>query len=212
MKKRNLYIIGAGGFGREVESWIKDIPIEKRDWEFKGFLDSVKDIGSLTYPSDYLIVGNERTFKFNKSDYVILAFADANMREEAYEFLKDKVSFYSFISPKAIIGKFCEIGEGAIICPNVVITTNVKIGKLCIINAGSQIGHDTSLGSYCSLMGNVDITGNCIIGDKVYFGTGSTVIPSRKIANQTKVGAGSVVLRNISKEGKTIFGNPAQYL
>ncbi len=36
---KRLFIIGAGGFGREVFSWIQQIPNRDREWAFGGFLD-----------------------------------------------------------------------------------------------------------------------------------------------------------------------------
>jgi len=37
MKK--LYIVGAGGFGRELLWWVKDINAKEPTWEIMGFLD-----------------------------------------------------------------------------------------------------------------------------------------------------------------------------
>ena len=39
MAMRNLYIVGAGGFGREVYCWLQDAFPSERDWQFCGFLD-----------------------------------------------------------------------------------------------------------------------------------------------------------------------------
>ena len=210
MKKRNLYIIGAGSFGRELESWLQFIPNHERDWELKGYMDSVQGKGPLPYPSDYEILGDERTYPFNKEDYVLISIANPIVRENIYNSLRDKVSFFTFISPQAIIGNFNYIEEGSIICPNVVITTNVKLGKFTIVNIGSQIGHDVRIDNFTSLMANVDIAGKCIIGKRCFLGSNSTVIPDKKIANDIKVGAGAIVIRNFSKEKITIFGNPAK--
>ena len=36
---KNLYIVGAGGFGREVYAWLLDLPECNFEWQIKGFLD-----------------------------------------------------------------------------------------------------------------------------------------------------------------------------
>ena len=35
----SLYIVGAGGFGRELFNWIKQHPDSGKAWNFAGFLD-----------------------------------------------------------------------------------------------------------------------------------------------------------------------------
>ena len=209
-RKKKLYIVGAGSFGRELESWLHFIPEEKRDWEFKGYLDSVQGKGKLPYPSDFEILGDEKTYPLKKEDYILISIANSIVREKIYKSLKGKVTFFTFISPQAIIGKFNYIDEGSIICPNVIITTNVKLGKCCIVNIGSQIGHDVKVGDFTSLMANVDIAGKCVIGERCFIGTNSTLIPERIIADDITIGAGAIVIRNFNKEKNTIFGNPAK--
>ena len=41
MKK--LYIVGAGGFGREVYAWVKQHPEFNKSWTLEGFLDDNAD-------------------------------------------------------------------------------------------------------------------------------------------------------------------------
>lgn len=210
--KRNLYIVGAGGFGREIESYIDLIPKNDRDWELIGYLDSGLSAGNLEYPSDYKIIGSQIDFPFQSNDLVIIAIANNKAREKVYQYLKSRVSIFTFIAPSAIIGKFNTIGEGSIICPNVVISTNITLGNAVILNTGTQIGHDVQIGNFTSLMANIDIGGFCNIGQKVFIGTNTVIIPNRKILNDITIGAGSVVIRNHLKEGVTLFGNPAQII
>ena len=207
--KKKLFIIGAGSFGRELESWLHLIPKQERDWELIGYLDSVQEKGELSYPSDYKILGNENEYPLKKNDYVLISIANTIIRENIYNKLKDKVLFFTFISPQATIGKFNDIGEGSIICPNVVLTTNIILGTGTIVNIGSQIGHDVKIGNFSSLMANVDVAGKCLIGDRVFMGSNSIVIPGKRICNDSKVGAGSVVIRNVPPN-ITVFGNPAK--
>ena len=37
--RKNLYIIGAGGFGRELELWLKLIPETLQDFNIMGYID-----------------------------------------------------------------------------------------------------------------------------------------------------------------------------
>ncbi|MDD4227697.1 MAG: hypothetical protein PHU98_15070 [Mariniphaga sp.] len=209
--KARLFIIGASHLARELESWLCFIPEEKKDWELQGFLHNMGNGNPLNgFPSDYEILGDWENYPFHKGDRCIIGVADVEWREKIYNKLKDKVWFMPFIAHNAIIGKFNIIPDGTVICPNCIISTNVKLGKACLLNIGTQLGHDVEMGNFCSLMANVDLGGFVKLGNKVFMGTNSTIIPSRKIASQVRIGAGAIVVRNIKKEGITVFGNPAE--
>ena len=211
-KKHNLFIIGASNFGREMESWIQLIPPAERDWELKGYLHYFDGRSPLEgYPSDCKIVGDWRTFKLTRNDYCIAAVADCLWKMKIYEHLKDKVTFYTYMAPDAVLGKYNIIGEGSVICPGCKITTNVILGKCVILNIGTQIGHDSVIGDFCSLMPNVDLGGRVTVGKNVFIGTKATIIPKIVIGEGATIGAGSVVVRKV-KSGVTVFGNPAKVI
>ena len=208
--KHKLYIIGAGEFGRELESWISTSDDSGRDWELKGFIDDGKPVGALDFPSNLEVLGSVDTFPFNQEDYILISIANAKIRKKITTKLTGKVRFLTYIDSRASIGLFNKIGAGSIICPYCIITTNVTIGEHVIMNIGSHIGHDVEVGSYSSLMPNVDLGGNCKVGECVFIGTNACLIPSRHLANNIVVGAGSTVIRNFLKPDITIFGNPAK--
>ncbi|MFA6931731.1 MAG: acetyltransferase [Lentisphaeria bacterium] len=205
MKK--LYIIGAGAFGRELESWLEQSPEFRQKWEIAGYLHCGES-KLAQYPSNYGIVGDWKTFSFSSNDIVILAVADFSWKKQIYESLHSKVTFFTFIHPSVVIGKFNQIGEGTVICPNCIVTSDVQIGVGVTINIGTQIGHDVRIGDFCSLMAHVDLGGWVEIGNHVFMGTQSMVVPRKKIGDNCQITAGSVVMRNL-KAGKTVYGNPA---
>jgi len=208
--KRRLFIIGAGDFGRELESWLELIPPGEREWEIAGYLDN-NEKALNGYPSDYKILGDIDTFRFINDDLCVITIAEPIIKEKICHKLESKVEFYTYISPDVIIGKHNKIGKGTVICPGCILTTNITIGEFATINIGTQIGHDVKIGNFTSIMANVDVGGKCEIGNNVYIGTNSTIIPSRKIGRNAKIGAGSIVIRNV-KENITVFGNPAQQI
>ncbi len=205
---KNLYIIGAGDFGREVESWFDLYSSDKINYQIAGYLDD--NLSSLDqFPSDYTIKGRINDFEFCENDQVILAISNPSIKENIYRRLLSKVIFYTFIPVNAIVAKYSEIGEGSIIAPNAIISTNVKLGKCVIVNIGTQIGHDAVIKDFCSLMANVDIGGNVQIGRKVFIGSNATIIPEISVVDDAVIGAGSIVINKIVKP-HTVFGNPAK--
>ncbi len=210
VEKRDLYIVGAGDFGREMESHLDSVPETNRVWRIAGYLDD-NPAALEGYPSDYEVVGSISDFQFQSSDLAIVAIATPGTKKKVVEGIRGRVELLTFVSPDAIIGKFVQIGTGCIIGPHVIVGTNVILGDAVFINSGSMIGHDVTIGSFSSFMANNNIAGKCRIGEAAYFASTVTVIPSRSICDGAFVGVGSVVISNI-KERRTVFGNPARYI
>lgn len=205
--KSRLFILGAGGFGRELESWISRIPNENLPWSLEGFIDD--DPNSLKEEaSDIKYIGTT-DYPFLEDDSVLMAIANTNDKEKLYHKMHGKVKFVTYIDPSAIIGKYAKIGEGCVICPNSIISANVSLGVCVTINLGSQVGHDAIIGSFSSLMGSVDIGGCSSIGEKCYLGTQSCLTPQKTIGDGITIGIGCIVIGDLVEPG-TYFGVPAR--
>lgn len=208
--KKNLFIIGAGGFGRELELWLNLIPEANQDFHIIGYIDDNLNVLD-GFPSSYKVLGTIDGYVFNNDDYALISIADPLIKENVFSRIKNRVILYTFIAHSAIVGNPLNLGEGSVICPNTIISTNVIVGKCVTVNCGTQLGHDSRIGNFTSFMASVMIGGDVIIGDRVYFGSQSALVPRTKICDDVKISAGSVVIRNIKKEG-VYFGNPAKIL
>lgn len=205
--KRRMFIIGAGGFGREMESALDSVDPAGRDWELFGYLD--RDETALDgYPTDYRVVGEPFSFDYEEGDLVVIAIANPDTKRKLVDHLTGKVEFYTYVAPWVELAKYSALGRGVIIHNFVRIANNAKIGDFVIINGGTMIGHDSVVGDYCSLMANVDLGGQCTLGEGVYIGTNATIVPGKKIADEVAISAGAIVIKSIRK-ACTVFGNPA---
>lgn len=206
-----LYIIGAGGFGREVLAWLRDCPEWERDWRFAGFVDD--NLMALNGKNNKAaVVSRLADFLPATPSLAVCAIGDPATRLRVCRELSVRgLNFFSLIHPSATVGDNCVIGTGSIICPGAVLTANVRLGNFVIVNVQSTIGHDADIGDGVTLSGHVDITGNTRIEEGAFFGTHAAVLPGAAVGAYAKVGAGSVVLRFV-KSGATVMGVPAKQI
>lgn len=208
MEKKRLFIAGAGGFGREVAAWARDFCNAADDWQLVGFLDDNPDMLD-DAPRELPVVGSLASYRFEPCDRVFVAICEPRVKMQIVEKLKGRAQFATIIHPSAVIGSHCSIGAGSILCPNVVLTTNVTIGEHVHLNLKVTVGHDSKIGSFSTLNSHADVTGSVVVEEAVFMGSHAVVLPRGHVGAFARVGAGSVVLRHVSSE-ETVMGVPAQ--
>jgi sugar O-acyltransferase (sialic acid O-acetyltransferase NeuD family) len=205
---QELIIVGAGGFGRELLQWVKDINRVEQKWIIKGCIDdNLKALDN--YECDYNIIGRVEDWQPQGSEVYACAIANPSIKERVVNSLKLKDAlFINIIHPTAIIGDFNKIGEGFVAYPKSCINVNTKIGNFVTL-LSSSIGHDAVIGDYSTISSYCDVTGGVKIGKRVFLGSHVTIVPKRNIGNDAYIGAGSVVISHI-KENRKVMGNPAK--
>lgn len=205
---KELIIVGANGFGREVLQWAKDIIKLNKEWSIKGFIDD--NLMALDrYTCDKKVLGTIKDWKPSANEVFTCAIAMPSVKERIVQLLKSKgANFINFVHPTAIIGGFCEVGEGLLVTPRAKISPNVKIGNFVTI-LGSGAGHDAVIGDYSTISGNCSVNGHVVLGKRVFVGSNACIAPSKKIGDDVFIGMGSIVVSNI-KTGYKVMGNPAK--
>ena len=211
MEKKNLVIIGAGDFGREVAALVERINDQRPTWNLIGFVDDNPDIQGKTIDG-YDVVGDSEWLKArNDNIYAVCSLGDSFTRKKVVDNISDahNVIFATLIDPSAVIMHDTEIGEGSIICAGTVVTVNVNVGKHAIINLNCTIGHDTVTGDYFTAHPGSNFSGKVVIENGNYFGTGSKVIQGVHITEDCIFGAGAVIVDDIVNKG-TYVGVPVK--
>lgn len=210
---KDLYIIGAGGFGREVAWLVERINEDNPTWNIKGFIDDNQSLHG-TYEDDYLVVGGcDYLLDMSEDVCVVCAVGSARVRKKIIEKLSgnSNIKFATLVDPSVICSKRVSIGEGTIICAGTILTVDITIGKHVIINLDCTLGHDDIIEDYVTIYPSVNVSGMVKVGCCTELGTGMKVIQGKKIGANCIVGAGTVVVRDIEKEG-TYVGVPAKYV
>ena len=205
---KDIIIVGASGFGREILWYLEDINNIKPTWNILGFLDD--NLNALDgYNCQYPILGTIKDYVPLPNQEFICALAFPKVKKQIIETLKSKGALFTkVIHPSVRINPNSEIGEGVVITPGSVISDNAKIGDFVSL-LGSSVAHDATIDDWSTLSGKCSVNGHAKVGKSVYMGCGVLVAPSKKIGDNSTVGIGSVVISNI-KAGSTVFGNPAK--
>ncbi len=205
---KDIVIIGAGGFGREVAWLIEDINKKNMEWNLLGFVDDNKTIQG-TEVNGYRVVGDVDWLK-EQDLFVVNAIGDPIIKKKVMDRLDGSKNQYPvLIHPSVICSDRVSFGEGSIICAGNIITVNIEIGKHVIINLDCTIGHDANIGDYSTVLPSVNVSGFVKTEECVSVGTGSAIIQGVNIGKNTVVGAGAVVVKDLP-ENCTAVGSPAK--
>ena len=205
---KNLIIIGARAFGREVYCLaIESLP--KTEYKIKGFLDDNEN--ALADYSNYPnILSSVEDYVVESDDVFVCALGDVAYKKKYVDMIKQKGgAFISIIHPNAIIRQNTCFGEGCIIAAGCQISCDVKVGNVVTLQPNVFLGHNVNIGDYTHINTNAVCNGNVLVDDMVTLHTASIIAPNVKVGENTIVGAGSIVLCNI-KSNVTVLGNPAK--
>lgn len=210
---KDLYVIGAGGFGRETAWLAERINLVASAWKLCGFIDDDEARhGSLA--GGYEVLGGCDYLAGRKQDcWAACAIGNPFVRRSVADRLSrfPHIHFATLIDPDVRMSEHVSVGEGSIICAGTILTVDVSVGRHVIINLGCTVGHDAVLEDFVTLYPGAHISGNVEAGCGVEIGTGVQIIQGKTIGNGAVVGAGAVVVKDVPPDC-TAVGNPAGIL
>ena len=206
---RNLLIIGAGKFGREVYAWARQSREYETSWNIKGFLDCRPEIlNGLKY--DVPIISSAEDYSPQSDDLFVCAIAEPNIKKTLCEIIKRRGGlFCNIVHPTVVMGENVKLGVGVILCPYAVISCDAEIGDFVSINLHTAVGHDVKIGDCCQINPHTSLGGGAILKAGVTIGSNVCILPDAVVEEGSVVGAGSVVLRRVPPH-HTVFGVPAK--
>jgi sugar O-acyltransferase (sialic acid O-acetyltransferase NeuD family) len=204
---KDIVIIGAGGFGKEVYWLIKDCINRGNVYNVHGFLDDNINVGTNVIEG-INVIGDTNTL-INDAYYICAIANNEDRKAIIHKLGKNK--FITIVHPDAKVYSYDNIGVGSIICSNATLSVDSKIGDFCIIDWNVSIGHDTVVSSYSTIFPGAILSGHIFVDFEVTIGAGAVLLPKLKIGNNSYIGAGAVVTKNVDSN-TTVIGNPAKIM
>lgn len=205
---QDIVIVGAGGLAHEIEFLIEEINEphkpevvlfnpEPSRWRFVGFIEQSDE--------PWLLARTEPIA-------AVIAIGTPSVIRDVHHRLRvnPNITFPNLVHPNVVLNPhLVTLGEGNLVCPGNMLTTNIRFGSFNILNMSGTYGHDLVVGDYCVFNPGVNISGGVVYEDACLTGSGATVLQYRTVHANATIGAGAVVTHDV-EAGITVVGVPAR--
>lgn len=205
-----VFIIGAGGWGREALAQMQSDEAYDKEWTVKGFLDSRPHMLD-DFDCGLSILGDPMNYQPQPGEAFVCAVGDPQARHHYTQPLLEKKALFIPIRTRTNLNQRVHMGNGCFFSPHLSISPDVYIGDFVNIQTQSIISHDVYIGEYSQIGAMVFIGGNVRIERFSTIHPHATILPGIRIGEGAVVGAGSVVVKDVPA-GATVFGNPARMI
>ncbi len=206
-------MVGAGGFGREVMPVAQQmLSVQHAASDFEAVF--VVEFGDTTPLNGHRVMLLDEFLADSREKFFNIAIADHQTRRRiAQRLTGEGVAAFSVVAPNSVQLAGNVLGEGAILCPFSMVTSNAQIGKFFHANIYSYVAHDCRIGDFVTFAPGVKCNGRIHIEDNAYIGTGAIIREGSDgkptvIGEGAVVGMGAVVTRSVAPF-TTVIGNPA---
>jgi sugar O-acyltransferase (sialic acid O-acetyltransferase NeuD family) len=209
-----LFIVGAGGFGREAAEAVRAINAAKPAWNVLGFLDDDPSLAG-AHVSGTPVVGAVAE-ALRRPDARVVVTTGRPGDYASRRRLVDRLGlpiyrWATIVHPRASIASSTRVGPGSIVLAGAVATADVTIGAHVALMPQCVLTHDVVIGDFVTLASGVRLSGRVTVGEGAYIGAGAMVREYCSIGAGSLIGMGAVVLEDVPP-GQVWVGVPARRL
>lgn len=161
-----LYVIGAGGFGREAFSILA--ATGEGQTAVAGFIDdapSPADVERVTSLGSTVVGGVADLVGRTEHFAVSVAIGSAAARRAVVAALSGiPVTYPAVVHPTATVGLGVELGEGVVLAPGSRLSTNIRLGRHVHVDQNGVVDHDTTISEFGRLNPQACMSGSVNIG------------------------------------------------
>ena len=202
-----LIIVGAGGLGRDTETYLRTDIAFGKEWILGGYLDTRPDVLD-RFGMELKVLGDPRTYVPKADEFFIAAVGDTKLRKELVMPLAEKKGYFAAVRPDCHFGARCRIGR-SVYGFHCTLSSDVTVGDYAYIGAQCSIGHDSIVSDFVHIGMRVFVGGRVKIGEGATVHPMATIAPDAQIGEWATVAAGAVVFGNVPAH-TTVLGNPAR--
>jgi sugar O-acyltransferase (sialic acid O-acetyltransferase NeuD family) len=196
----DLYIVGAGGFGRETLDACIDAGFEVPAFADERLVGACVR-GLPVVPVDTIPHGAE----------VVVAIADpiARRRLAAVTTGAGHRTLATVVHPRATIARGTDVGPGSVVLAHAYVSSGCRLGAQAQISYNAAIGHDAKLDDEVTVLPGANIAGDTHLEAGVTIGSNACVLQGVRVGAGVTIDVGAMVTRDVGSE-KSVTGMSAQ--